>query len=234
MSLQTLVTLSVAETNLAKTFINVHNALVSCDSVKGLFSVQRLSGESYIKLERYPIAVADDNCSIESSTLDKLTDEINGCSEGFRARWEVRRHWPNDDSTKIESWNYYIDFLFEPVSHRSYVLTGIDSPFFIDAGSQRYFLPKNLDSELAKEAASLNLQLLIEELGTLATIPSAKLLGIPVHLIDPENDDYLQSLWLCFGSNAGSGFGEDVGVEETAVGPLYYSLAGPLGNIFGR
>ncbi|MEP3479981.1 MAG: hypothetical protein ABJZ55_12090 [Fuerstiella sp.] len=231
MSLQTLVGISTSSSSLAKTVVRIHAQLSDCPSVKGLYSVQRLSGNSYSHLERSSILSAIEGEYFETSALDRVAQEMDDCSQGLEARWEVERF--RRVGSRIVTWTHYLSFLYEPAALRSSVLAGLDDVYFIDAGSQQHYLPTRMKDDIAAEAAALNLELLVEEIGAIAAVPVKRLSGLPLHRIDPEVPTSRSTLWLFFDGAAHSQSSDDVGVQPTNAGPLYYSCSGPLGSLAG-
>ena len=230
MSLQTLVGVATPNWGLGESLCKIDSALLNCESVAGLYCIQRHSGPSYVQLRRESLLSATENDFIRELELANAIPEIDKCVEGFEARWQVCRYRREECKSEVQLWNHYLSLLFQPMTRRSWVLTGIENTLFIDAGPQRYFLPKRMEDSVASEAARLNLELLVEELATIASIPIAGLIGIPVHLLNPENASFLSSAWLYFDGERHSTIG-GLGLNHTQAGPLYYSLDGPLGNV---
>jgi len=229
MSLQTLIGVSTSTSSLTEILTAIHDGLSNCQSVKGLYSVQRLSGESYIQLQRNTILCAPEGTYIDSAGLETVADEIQRCDQGFEARWEVERFRCN--GSDIESWSHYLSFLYEPATHRSSILAGVNDVFFVDAGSQQHYLPSRMEDDVAAEAATLNLELLVGEMGAIATVPVKRLSGLPLHSIDPESPSMLSSLWLLFDGKTHHQGDGNIGVQQTSAGPMYYSPSGPLGTL---
>lgn len=229
MSLQTLVGVSTPNWSLAETLTRIHAALSDCKSVRGLYSVQRHFGASYIKLKSEEILSVPEDSYINDSDFARKIKELDESTQGLEACWEVERFRCN--GSHVELWSSYVSFLFQPPTHRSEILAGVKDECFIDAGLQRYYLPTRMLDDVAAEAAALNLELLVEELGGIAEIPVKRLSGIPIHNIDLENPISLNSLWLFFD---GTTHHRDIGnlrIQPTNAGPLYYSPIGPLGDL---
>lgn len=229
MSLQTLIGLSTSTLSLTEMLTAIHDGLSNCESVKGLYSVQRLSGESYIQLQRNSILSAPEGTHIDFAELETVAGEIQRCDQGLEARWEVERFRRN--GSDIEPWSHYLSFLFEPATHRSYVLSGIEDVYFIDGGSQQHYLPSRMEDDVAAEAAGLNLELLVDEMEAIAAIPVKRLSGLPVHIIDPECPVQLNSLWLYFDGSLHQQQDGNLVIRGTRAGPIYYSPRGPLGDL---
>ena len=91
MSLQTLVGISMPNWNIAELVTSIHVALSDCTSVKGMYSVQRLSGDSYVDLQRDEILSAPEGRYVDDSSLKKIAGKINESTQGLEVRWEVER-----------------------------------------------------------------------------------------------------------------------------------------------
>ena len=229
MALQTLVAMTIEDLNLAETIVQIESALSDCQSVKGLYSIQRLRGASYRELKRERILSAPEGGYADQGEIANIEAEIDDSTQGLEARWEVSRY--RRSGSEMETWSHYFRVRFEPASHRSDIFTGIADDWFIDAGEQRHFLPTRMEHPLAAEAAAMNLELLAEELAAIAAIPVKRLSGIPVHSIDPDCQTPLSALWLLFDGETHRHDHSDLGIQHTDAGPLYYSHEGPLGDL---
>jgi len=227
MSIETLIGVSASGWSVAETVGLIHAALSSCQSVRGLLSVHRVSGDSNVDPKWEPIISVPDGTFIDDSALAAAANEINESIQGLSASWEVARF----KGKRNESWSYRLEFLYEPKHYRSEVFRTLGFDFFIDAGLQRYYRPKLRHNGVGAQAAALNLESLVDEMEAIAAIPVPRLAGIPVHILDPECPSPLSSTWLFFDEKTHHEESGNVGIRNTKSGPLYYSPAGPLGDL---
>lgn len=229
MSLQTLICLNIQDLNLSEVLARINKALNTCDSVNGLFAIRRLSGPDYDTMEPTTILDSAEGSYLSDSQLAAVQLEIDNSTEGFEAEWEVTRYWPDGSRRKLQS--HCLMLKFEPPTHRPYTLSTIGESYFIDAGSQRFFLPSAMEDPLAAEAAARNLELLVDEIALIATVPTREIKGIPIHSLDPDEATPLKLTWLYFDGCLHTQEGDSLGIRNTMRGPIYYSPYGPLGNL---
>lgn len=233
MSSETLVAVNVAYSSLSDLVEKIYEALSSRSSVHGLFSIKRVLKSPTPQYRTKSIVFHEDSF-VSAEELTRLKEEIDNCTNGLTLRWEVERFQVAENKSGLESWRYHLDVVFQHPLQRDWTLSGLSESIFVDPGGDQYFSSSALHGQLACEAASLNLELLVDELSALVEIPVQGLKGIPVRTLAAGDSVPPHLAWLYYDychRPTSIEVDQHIRTTGTSIGDIYYSTRGPLGNL---